>query len=281
MVSNLLQKNPKRPIRDERNTWALHDFATLIQTDRSLPIGCSGGALLNLQGEFVGLITSLPGVTGEGGGAYAVPLNAAMCRIIRVLEKGEEVEYGFLGVQFDGRRPDFPGVQQVLGGSPAEKAGLKFGDLIVAVDDTPVHETDDLVLAINCALAGSTVRFDVRRGYNRQNQEIIPLTLVKFNWTGPAIYSVKHPFVRGMRVDYTSVLAQRGPGQEIPQGVYVREVQKGSPADAANLQDAIITKINDQVVSSPAEFYEKMPKTGSVGLTLIGESGQAPKVKLE
>src|SRR5262249_9620868 len=44
MVSNLLQKNPKRPPRDEQQiTWALHDFATLIQTDRSLPIGCSGG----------------------------------------------------------------------------------------------------------------------------------------------------------------------------------------------------------------------------------------------
>jgi serine protease Do len=282
MVSNLRQKNPRRPTREEQVQWALHDFGTLIQTDRSLPIGCSGGALLNLQGELVGLITSLPGTTGEGGGAYAVPLNAALCSIIRVLEKGEEVEYGFLGVQFDRDPPRSAGVvfRQMLGGSPAKKAGLEFGDVIMAVDDTPVHETDDLILAINSALAGSTVRLKIRRGYNT---EIVPVTLAKFSWTGPAIISVKHPFVRGMRVDYTSILAQpqRGPGQEIPSGVYVREVQKGSPAEAAKLQDAIITKVNDQDVNTPTEFYERMPRTGRVELTLVGESGQTPKVKLD
>ena len=115
IVSNLRQKNPRRPTWEDQSKVTLHDYGTLIQIDRNLPLGSSGGALLNLQGELVGLITSLAGVTGDGGGAYAVPLDAAMIRIVRVLEKGQEVEYGFLGVQFD--PSNFPGARHLPRGS--------------------------------------------------------------------------------------------------------------------------------------------------------------------
>src|SRR5437899_426047 len=69
IVSNLRRKNPQRPSLQERDKWTLHDYGTLIQTDRNLPVGSSGGVLLNLEGQLVGMITSLAGVSGDLGGA--------------------------------------------------------------------------------------------------------------------------------------------------------------------------------------------------------------------
>jgi serine protease Do len=249
----------------------------LIQIDRNLPIGSSGGALLNLQGELIGLITSLAGVTGDGGGAYAVPLDAVMTRIIRVLEKGEEVEYGFLGVQFENpdnfRGRQFPRgtgayIRDVVTGCPAKNAGLGSMDVVLAVNGNPIHETDDLVLAISSALAGSTVRLKVQK--RTGETEEVPVVLAKAYQAGSFIASVKHPFVRGMRVDSTSLMARQGFMGEVPHGVLVREVEKGSPAEAEQLQDAVITQVNGQAVHTPAEFYEKAGKAGALKLTLAG-----------
>jgi serine protease Do len=168
----------------------------------------------------------------------------------------------------------------VIPGSPAMKAGLQRNDLIVAVDDTPVYENEDLVLAIGTALAGSTVRLKVLRS---GQTETLPVTVAKFYNSEPFIASVKHPFARGIRVESTSVMVQRGFQQEIPSGVLVREVEKGSPAEAARLQDALIVLIDGRPVQTPAEFYEKMRKVGSIELTLAGvdEQGQPQKVTLD
>jgi serine protease Do len=284
IVSNLRQKRTNPP--QDPMKWTFQHHGTLIQTDRSLPLGSSGGALVNLQGELVGLITSQTGVTGDG--AYAVPLDASMSRIIQVLEKGEEVEYGFLGIHFGSRdfpfqaRPRVPGVSfgGVIRGSPAEKAGLMDRDVILAVDDVPVYERSDLMLAVGKALAGSIVRLKVLR--SSQQTEVLPVTVAKFNQIEPFIASVKHPFARGIRVDDTSVIAQRNQGEGIPPGVFVREVEKGSAAEAAQLQGANIIAVDDKEVQSPADFYQKMRKTGPVELTLasVDNKGRPLKVKL-
>ena len=121
-------------------------------------------------------------------------------------------------------------------------------------------------LAISSALAGSTVRLKVQRRYGET--EVVQVTVAKAYQAGLYIASVKHPFVKGVRVDSTSIIARQGFGGEIPRGVLVREVQKGSQAEAARLQEAIVIMVDRQEVHTPAEFYEKMRKIGSVTLTL-------------
>jgi serine protease Do len=295
IVSNLRQKNPHRPLLQELDRWTLHHYGTLIQTDRSLPVGSSGGVVLNLEGEIVGLVTSLAGVTGDPGGAYAVPIDASMARIIGIMEKGKEVEYGFLGVSWPQFRRGFQGnmmdedtrsergvpIGISIPGSPAASAGLQTGDYIVAVNDVPVHERDDLILAISSALAGSTVRLKVLRNWGEA--KLVSVTVVKDYQAAQSIASVKHPFARGIRVDYTSVLVRGGRRQEIQPGVLVRDVDKGSQAESAHLQDAIIVMVDGQEVNTPSEFYEKMRKVGSVELTLAGadEHNQMQRVTLD
>src|SRR5205807_1202862 len=77
----------------------IHHLGTLVQVDSRLDLGTSGGALLNLKGELIGMTTSLAAILGyEKSAGFAIPFDDAMKRIIESLKQGKEVDYGFLGV---------------------------------------------------------------------------------------------------------------------------------------------------------------------------------------
>ena len=129
-----------------------------------LQVGCSGGALLDLHGKLIGLTSSLAGLHGgDTPGGFAIPIDAGMKRIIEVLKSGREVEYGFLGVGFEPAQERGDGV--VLGsvaeGSPADRKGLKAKDVILAIEGIPVHDGDDLFLALGTQLADTPVKLKV------------------------------------------------------------------------------------------------------------------------
>jgi S1-C subfamily serine protease len=274
----------------ERNAkLPLYCFNTLIQTDTRLNLGCSGGALLNLQGELVGLTSSLAGLAGgETPGGFAVPLDEGMRRIIAVLLRGEEVEYGFLGVYLMGPESLPEGCVRIRGlvpGGPAAQAdppiqGTPFvggfprrghlrnepGDYIHSISGTPVHNNDDLFLAVGLHLAGSTVRVEVSNTQDGPTR-LCSVTLAKFPSLEPVIAS-KRPRARGgLRVDWGSSLLRIE--SVIPEGVVIREVVPGSAAaNARLLPDMIIKRVNGRTVKTPAEFYREMEKAnGPVELT--------------
>ncbi|HEY7315607.1 MAG TPA: trypsin-like peptidase domain-containing protein, partial [Gemmataceae bacterium] len=212
IVSNLRRRSTGMlsEVEPERRTsrLPLHCFGTLIQTDTRLNLGCSGGALLNLQGELVGLTSSLAGIAGgETPGGFAVPLNAPMRRIIEVLRQGEEVEYGFLGVTLmpDNTSEGHVAIDGVLPGGPALLGGLKGGrsELILSVNGTPVHNNDELFLAIGLNLAGSEVR--VEAADRAQGAKWIrTVKLAKFPVTIEPVIASKRPKPRaGLRVDWS------------------------------------------------------------------------------
>ena len=263
IVSNLRRRAPAKPSLNEQDRvkLTLHHFGTLIQTDARLNVGCSGGALINLRGELVGLTTALAAIDGsETAGGFAVPLDTSMRRIIDVLEKGEEVEYGFLGVGFE--RESRPGESVRLGriipNSPASRAGLQMGDTILAVDDMPIRENDDLFLAVGSVLAGGEAHLRVRSA--RRLSRTVAVTLAKFYQSGPCIVSKPRPFAHGLRVDYTSVLLQRDVHDVISPGVYVRDVRPESPPEVERLRNQIITEVNGQAVNEPDEFYRAVDR---------------------
>jgi serine protease Do len=269
IISNIRRRPPGNPNEVER-TKNLHNYGTLLQLDARLNLGCSGGALLDLKGELIGLTTAQAALSGvETPGGFAVPMDAGMWRIVEQLKKGEEVEYGFLGVSFQpdtgappANRPDGVTINTVIPGSPADESQprkIQTGDIILTVDGVRVFENEDLFVTIGTQLAGRTVELEVK---NKQGLAPAKLTvkLAKFKSTGKYIASKVPPALGGLRVDYTSLLAQPGIdprfGRGIPVGVIVREVIPGSAADKAQLQpDKVITQVNDQRVTSPTEFY--------------------------
>jgi S1-C subfamily serine protease len=289
IVSNLRRRAPAAPKKEEDLKKTLHHYGTLLQTDVRLSLGCSGGALFNLQGEMIGLTTALAAITGrDTPGGFAVPLDSGMKRIIDVLKKGEEVEYGFLGVGPESRAEPGDGVavQSIRLGSPAERAGLHVRDNILAVNGLPVREADELFLALGTYLAGSQVTLDVRPDKSSHVKKV-QVTLAKLYVPGVKIASARRPSFRGLRVDYTSVLAQQRQtlgDYRIPNGVLVTEVLSPSAASAAFLKPGeVLTHVNGRAVHSPAEFYQAVRGLrGDVELTLWQTNpGQAaPKVTL-
>lgn len=267
----------------------LYCFNTLIQTDTRLNLGCSGGALLNLQGELVGLTSSLAGIAGgETPGGFAVPLDEGMRRILDVLRRGEEVEYGFLGVylmrpdqvpqgtvRLNGLIPGGPAAQGGMRGTPFLEGrfrnfGAENGDYILSINGTPIHSNDDLFLAVGMNLAGNTVRVEVSSDRPDGPRRLCLVTLAKFPSLDPVIASKRPPARGGLRVDWTSIVLPRIKiRHRIPEGVLIREVQPASAAFHAGLQpDMIIKSVNRKKVTNPTEFYREMGKAnGPVELT--------------
>lgn len=285
ILSNV-RRRATAPLREEERTKPLYHYGTLLQTDARLHLGCSGGALVNLHGELVGLTTALAALQGtETPGGFAVPVNAGIRRIIEVLRRGEEVEYGFLGVSPDDRPRDHGvALAAVTPGSPAEREGrLNHHDVILRIDDVPMRDSEDLFVSLGTRLAGSKVRLQVLRG--GREPASVEVTLAKLYVPGKKIASApgNRPFLRGLRVDYASLLIQPLPRLgPIPAGVLVTDVQPGSAAERVNLKAGeVITHVNGRAVMTPEAFYQaSSASAGPLELILHNFTPQEPAARV-
>jgi S1-C subfamily serine protease len=284
LVSNLRRRIVNLPNESDRRRLCLSQFATLIMTDCRLALGSSGGALINLKGELIAVTTSQAALSGvETPGGFALPLDVGVKRIIEVLQRGEEVEYGFLGVRFS---PTSRGVHltEVIKQSPADRGGLMNGDYILSADGVPVRDTDDIFVLIGTLLSGNTIEIERSRTPTGPGQKV-RVTLAKYQTQQAYIASNRPRAFGGLRVDNSSLAVQRGafPPSSVPDGVLIRDVEPGSPADRARLQpDRIISHINGRPVLSPREFSRMMADLhGDVELTLRKAEGGFDKVTLK
>lgn len=285
-ISAVRQRLIGRSSEVERARHPLHHLGNLLQTTAGIAPGCSGGVLLDAQGKAVGLTSAIAAVRGEKRGTFAIPLDTNTKRVIEVLKRGEEVEYGFLGVVLGNEGGAANGVRlyRVSPGTPAERAGLIADDLVIRIDGKPVRHTDDLFLHIGMALAGNTARVVVVRNGRQLSFDV---KLAKFYVPGEIIAAKRPPARFGLRVDWTSVLLVRAPFpmmRRLPsRGVAIREVVVGSPADKAKLQpDKIITHVDGKAVSTPAEYYREAAKAGEkVELTYLTADGRSQVLTLE
>jgi S1-C subfamily serine protease len=286
IISSTRRRAPGILAEEDANAKPLYAWGTLLQTDVRLNLGCSGGALVNLRGELIGLTTALAAIQGtDNPGGFAVPLDASFRRIAAVLLRGEEVEYGFLGVGFSALRTTGggAGLERVISGSPADvDAKLRPRDVLLAIDGQPVRDVDDAFLALGMQLAGARVALNVRRAGRTLTTHA---TLAKFTVAGTKIASSpgKRPFVRGLRVDHASVLVQRPHSLlSVPPGVVVSEVQPESAAAQAGLKTGdIIMQVNQQRLRSPAAFYEAVSNQQEAWeLLLYGGGPNEPPTKV-
>jgi serine protease Do len=246
----------------------LHHYGTLIQTDMRLNLGTSGGALLNLKGEMIGLTVALAATTGyEQSIGFAIPVDETFLRAVQTLKQGHEVEYGFLGVQPRSLSRDEilrgkHGVRvEIVDGTPADRAGLARNDIVTHVDDQPVFERDDLMLHIGKLPAGASTRLTVER--NDGTVRVVNVQELSKIWVaGRKVVTAPVPAWRGMRVDY--VTASRdysvwvGQRRIDPQGsVLVTEVEEYSPAWQEGLRpNMMITHVGSKSIASPKAFHE-------------------------
>jgi S1-C subfamily serine protease len=287
IISNLRRRAPGKLMTEyERALQSFHRYGTLIQTDIRLNLGCSGGALLNLDGEVIGITTALAALTGiDAPGGFAIPVDARVRHAIEELARGKELEYGLLGVTLGSDARGLPGahVYTVVPNGPGARAGLQDRDIVVAINGVPIQENDDLFLQISSLSAGSEVRLDVLRGGMRRT--LRPAKLAKLFVPGTPVATNRPAPRAGLRVDYGSVLSHRSRSSQIFDAVVIREVVPGSPAakhEDILQMDRIVTRVNGVPVATPDEFYRAVDGSpGRVELSVVNGDGQEEVVSLE
>jgi S1-C subfamily serine protease len=287
IVANLSRKDGPLP---QENRPALHQYGTLIQTDAKLNLGTSGGALLNLKGEMIGLTIALAATTGyEQSAGFAIPVDEAFLRAVKMLKQGSEVEYGFLGVGVDSLDPSerLKGlhgvrVRSVVPGTPARRVGLMDQDVITHVGGEEIHDRDHFMLAIGRLPAESSAILRVERA--EHPLVIMVDELAKYYVAGEKVVTNPRPAWRGIRVDHVTAshLFQKwsDQGEVDPQGsVVIIDVDEKSPAWQEGLRpDMTISHVGGNRVATPRQFLDQVAgKAGAVKLRLNVQTGDRPE----
>ncbi|MGE5190697.1 MAG: DegQ family serine endoprotease [Gemmatimonadota bacterium] len=243
-------------------------YDDFIQTDASINPGNSGGPLFNLRGEVVGINTAI--IQGGQGIGFATPIDLAKSILSQLKDKGR-VTRGWLGVQIQRLTPDIaeglgiPGkhgalVSEVLKDGPAEKAGIRTGDVIVSFDGRSVADEHELAQLVAATKPGSKATVDVIRD---RKEVRIPLTVGVMEGEKEARHAGGPDLSKGLGLtvqDISPEIARRF-DVENRKGVIVTQVEGGSPADDAGFQEGdIVRSINRDPVKNAKEFGELLRK---------------------
>lgn len=253
---------------------SVYRYAPLLEFEARSAPAVSGAAVMSLDGELVGLTSTVAVVAGgDNGRAYALPIDASTRRVIETLARGEEVEYGLLGVVYDRTAPGGGIViSYVTPRSPAD-GRLGAGDTIVRINGHPMRNFYDLLYHVGYTLAGNRLTLTVR-GVDG-NERPVDLTVAKYRHDGAFVAANRPAPVFGLRVDWGSVLAQvLDRTAVVPPGVSVRELVPDSPA-ATKFKELgdntrwLITHANGTPTPTPAAFYQAARNQMGVRLTVI------------
>ena len=257
-------------------------YDNFIQTDASINPGNSGGPLFNLEGRVVGINTAIV-AHGQGIG-FAIPVNMAK-EVLNDLKSKGKVTRGWLGVSVQDITEDIAAnmgikekegalVADVVKGDPAEKAGLRTGDVIVEIDGKKVHDTHELLRIVAGVPVGKTVVLKAVRDGRLQNFNI---TVAERKDQELASAQERSGDYFGMTLqDITPSIAE-SLGLSDRSGVIVTSVQEGSPADEAGIKPRdVIIQVNKINIKSMKDFQREMGKKGAKdGALLLVKSGGA------
>lgn len=295
IISNIARRLDRRSLPDDDPEEAIrqetvHHFGTLLQIDARLNLGASGGALLNLDGQLIGITTPLAALDGyEKSAGFAIPFDKPTRRIIDSLLAGYEVEYGFLGVNpltagaeyirnnsVDIKQPTAALIFKVVTNSPAAVAGLLKNDIVLRVNEVPVYNQYDLMREVAMLGPAATARLRVWRKRERKQQTLL-VTLGKWpvaDEEGIIATRLRTPVWRGLSVDYPTARSKHlpYPFDRYERAVMVTKVAVDSVAAGrrVNIKPGdFITHVNQVPVTTPAEFEKLVSRlSGPVTLNL-------------
>jgi serine protease Do len=234
-------------------------YDDFIQTDASINPGNSGGPLFNFWGEVVGINTAII-AAGQGIG-FAIPINMAKELLPQLKEKGR-VTRGWLGVgiqavtsqlaeSFGLEEKKGALVAQVFKDGPAEKAGIKQGDVILEFDEKEISEFGDLSRIVASTPVGKAVAIKVFR-----NGQVIPLQATVAEMEEPTEIA-KAPSRKplGLTVQNITPEIARSLGLEVATGVVVTGIEPGSSAAKAGIRRGdVIQEVNRKSIKDAQEF---------------------------
>src|SRR6266446_3136156 len=254
-----------------------HQFQRFLQTDAAINPGNSGGPLVDLAGQVIGINTAIiTGSRGYEGVGFALPSTTAINVYDQIVKQGR-VTRSSIGVSFQEDLGTNPITLKELGapygvvimnvepGGPAEKAGLKSGDVITTVNGTPIKTGNDLVNPIAAAPLGSKVKLNYVRDRSQKETtavvedrtHVFPTQAGRLSnqqgESGPAEF--------GLRVDSLTPERAARVGMEGQRGVVVTDVDPASFADDLGFtRGDVITEINREPINSVDDYKRAVAK---------------------
>ncbi len=254
-----------------RTTLGIENYENFIQTDAPINPGNSGGALINMQGQLIGINTAiLAPDRGSVGIGFAIPANMAKSVTAQLLAFGN-VKRGTLGIGAQDVTPELAAafnmpttqgaaITQVLQHSPAQESGLKVGDIITAVNGVTVKSASDVVNTVGFLRVDSKIKVDLLR----QGKAIT--AAVTLSDQGKRLEANEHtdPFFFGVAMKNFTITS---PTHGNVQGILVVSVEQASKAWQSDLRPGdVITSVNQQTVNSIADLRRQASTNNKMAL---------------
>ena len=243
-----------------RSGLAIEGYEDFIQTDASINPGNSGGALVNMKGELIGINTAIMGPSGGNVGiGFAVPTSMANSVMTQLVKYGE-VKRGRIGVQIQDLTPELAkslGVNQVGGAviqqvekdTPADRAGIKTGDVVVAIDGQPLVNASGLRNKVGLMPLGQDLKVTVLRAGSRKD---LSLTIEKEAKAITVAAVNERPTLQGAKFAGNGAVPSKA---STGSGIEILEVERGSPAWQVGLRAKdVIVAVNRTAVKDIQEL---------------------------
>lgn len=274
-----------------RANVGIADYEDFIQTDAPINPGNSGGALVNVRGELVGINTAIFSTSGGYQGiGFAIPSSMAKVVMDNLIKKGKVVR-GWLGVSIQPVTPDLAKqfdikddkgalVGDVVEDSPAEKAGLQSGDVIIEFDGKEVADPSSLRNIVAGTPPGKKVSLKIMRDGKMQKVDVtiaeLPADMQKLR--GEYDNLLKGVMVQGLTPELKKNL-------DIPKritGVVVTDIDEGSPAGGLLMQNDVIIEVNRKKINSTKDYEAVVSKikSGQDVLLLVFRNGSTTYLSL-
>jgi serine protease Do len=270
-----------------RANLGIEDYEDFIQTDASINPGNSGGALVNDRGELIGINTAIlsHGSEGNQGIGFAVPVSVARDVMDQIVKNGK-VTRAYLGVMAQEVTPSIakafhePEVRGALIGdvtpdSPAQKAGLEKGDIILDINGKPVNNSAELRMHVSLMAPGTKVNVKVFRD---GAEKILPLTLAEMpteTARNEKPETGAEDALQGITVENVTARTARQLGLPATAGgVVVTNVDPaGKAADSGLKRGDVIEEVNRKPVRDAADFEAAMRNAKDSALLLVNRQG--------
>lgn len=249
-----------------RSGIGITDYEDFIQTDAAINPGNSGGALVNIRGELIGINTAIFSVTGGYQGiGFAIPSNMARSVMESIVNQGKVVR-GFLGVtiqeltqelakQFNIKDEKGVLLVDIAEGGPAEKGGLKVGDIVIEYDGKKIENPKQFRNMVAATKPGKTVKIKVIR---ENKTETATVTIGELPIEPQVVSAAQFDnALKGVFVtDITDEYRQKHNIPKRVNGVVVSNIDEESPALGVLRNGDIITEINRKTITNTKEYNE-------------------------
>jgi len=257
-----------------RTQVGISDYQFFIQTDAAINPGNSGGALVDMAGRMVGINTAIFSRSGGSQGVgFAIPANMVRVVVASARSGGTAVKRPWLGAklqsltpelskEFDLKRPAGAVITSVAAGSPAAQAGLKIGDVIVAVDSQAIDDLNAFNYRFSTQMLGGQVELGVVRA-GRESKIPVKLETAPDLPRDEIVIRARSPFLGVKVANLSPALADELRLESSIEGVAIVEIEAGTPAQNVGFRRGdVVLSVNDQKIAKTRDL-DRLAQAGS------------------